>query len=182
MHGLGAGEVGKKFGYISIITGPIGLLLGGFIADHLTKKGRKDAHMLALMVAPLGYGLPAIFFPLAGDVDLVWILLGISNLFINLPSGVAYAGLQIITPNQMRGQIIALYVLATNIIGYGCGPLLIGWTMDNIFVGDPAKSIALVGLITTPLSIGFYIWGRRAYAKAHEEEELRLENLANNHA
>jgi len=175
-HGIGASEVGITFGSISIITGPVGLLLGGYLADRWYKHGRKDAHILALLVAPVGYFLPALLFPFASDTTTAWILLAIFNLFINLPSGVAYASLQLITPNQMRGQVVAMYVLCTSIIGYGAGPYLLGFFTDSIF-GDEMQlhlSLVLLAAITTPLSAGFYLWGRKAYAKALVEEEARM--------
>jgi MFS family permease len=175
-HGVSAAEVGIVFGSISIVTGPIGLLLGGYLADRWYKQGRKDGNMRALMVAPLGYAIPSILFPFMPDATGAWIVLGISNLFINLPSGVAYASLQMITPNQMRGQVIAVYVLCTTIIGYGAGPFLIGLFTDTLFGGDQSMlkySMILLGLITTPLCIFFYQWGRKAYAAALIEEEAR---------
>ncbi len=175
-HGVGPAEVGTTFGTISIFTGTGGLLLGGFIADKLYKMGRKDAHVIALLVAPLGYGIPSLVLPFMENTTAVWVLLGFANFFINLPSGVAYASLQLITPNQMRGQIIAMYVLCTSIIGYGAGPFLLGFFTDSLF-GDEMMlnySMALLAATATPLSIGFYLWGRKAYAKALEEEEARI--------
>lgn len=175
-HGLGPAQVGVTFGTISIITGPVGLLIGGYLADHWFKKGRKDGHILALLVAPAGYFLPGLLFPFTTDIVTAWVLLAIFNLFINSPSGVAYAALQLITPNQMRGQIIAMYVLCTSLIGYGAGPFLLGFFTDFIY-GDEMMlnySLLTLGLITTPLSAGFYLWGRKAYAAALRDEEARL--------
>ena len=57
-HSVPASEVGIVFGSISIVTGPVGLLLGGYLADRWYKQGRKDGNVLALMVAPLGYAIP----------------------------------------------------------------------------------------------------------------------------
>ncbi len=179
-HDVGPAEVGTTFGIMSLFTGTIGLLIGGFTADKLYKMGRKDAHILALMLAPIGYGIPYLIFPFLGDTTTIWVLIGIGNLFINLPSGVAFASLQLITPNQMRGQIIAMYVLCTSIIGYGAGPFLIGVFTDSVF-GDEMMlnySIALLAAITTPACIGFYLWGRKAYAAALVEEEDRLAKIS----
>ncbi|GHF16456.1 MFS transporter [Kordiimonas sediminis] len=175
-HGMSPADVGITFGVMSLFTGSLGLLVGGWIADKLVFKGRKDAHILALMVAPLGYFIPSVLFPQMSDLTMAWIILGVANFFINLPSGVAYAGLQIITPNQMRGQVIALYVLTTSIVGYGGGPFLIGWIVDNVF-GDPMRiddAISLVVLITTPIGIASFLWCRKAFARAVAEEEARI--------
>lgn len=175
-HDVAPGQVGVVFGIISVITGPMGLILGGWLADRWYSQGRKDAHIRALLVSPLGFAIPAIITPFVADTTTVWGLLAISNLFLNLPSGVAFAGLQIITPNQMRGQVTALYVLCTNIIGYGSGPWLIGFFTDHLF-GDEMKlnyALALVAAIATPLSIGLLAWSRKAFAAAVVAEEDRL--------
>lgn len=179
-HGMSAADIGLTFGSITIITGPAGLLLGGFLADRWYKKGRKDAHILALMTAPLGYGLPSLIFPFVGDTTLAWAILGLSNIFINLPSGVAYAAMQIITPNQMRGQVVAMYVLCTTVLGYGLGPFLLGVFTDQLFGGDIMMlhwSLVLLGAFTTPLGIATFLWGRKAFAAELEKEEARLEAL-----
>lgn len=176
-HNMSAADIGLTFGSITIVTGPLGLLLGGFLADRWYKMGRKDGHILALMTAPLGYGIPSLVFPFIGDTTLAWAVLGFFNIFINLPSGVAYASMQIITPNQMRGQVIAMYVLCTTVIGYGMGPFLLGLFTDQLFGGDIAKlhlSLALLAAITTPLGIATFLWGRKAYAAELEKEEARL--------
>lgn len=176
-HDMQPADIGKTFGLISIFTGPAGLLLGGYLADRWYKQGHKDAHMRALLVAPIGYLIPALVFPLISDTTLAWWVLGFSNIFINLATGIAYAGLQIITPNQMRGQIVAGFILATNLIGYGAGPLLLGMMTDYLFM-DPMKldyALVLLAAITTPLSIAFLWWGRKAFATALVEEETRLE-------
>lgn len=176
-HGMQAADIGITFGSITIITGPVGLLLGGFLADRLYKKGRKDAHILALMAAPLGYAIPSLAFPLVSDTTLAWTLLAVSNIFINSPSGVAYTAMQIITPNQMRGQVVAMYVLSTTVIGYGMGPFLLGLFTDQLFGGDIMNlhlSLILLGAITTPLGIAVFLWGRKAFAQELEKEEERL--------
>lgn len=175
-HDMQPADIGKTFGMISIFTGPVGLLLGGYLADRWYKMGHKDAHMKALLVAPIGYFIPSLVFPLVSDTTVAWWILGFSNIFINAATGVAYAGMQIITPNQMRGQIVAGFILATNLIGYGAGPLLLGMMTDYLFM-DPMKldyALVLLAAITTPLSIAFLMWGRKAYAAALVEEETRL--------
>jgi MFS family permease len=175
-HDMAPADVGITFGLISLVTGPLGLLFGGWLADRLYKKDRKDAHIWALMAAPLGFAIPSFTLPFIQDTTTAWVVLAFSNFFINSPSGVAFASLQIITPNQMRGQIISIYVMCTSIIGYGAGPFALGFFTDYIF-GDEMKlnlSFLLLALITVPVGIGSFLWGRKAFAKAVVEEENRL--------
>ncbi len=174
-HGLSGAEVGLIFGTISIITGPLGLLFGGYLADKWFREGKKDAHIRALMVAPIGFAIPAVAIVFVENTMVAWILLGISNFFVNSPSGIAYASLQIITPNQMRGQIISIYIMATSLIGYGGGPFAIGYMSDHVFSGPDALrySYLTVALVTIPLGILAFLWGRKAYMRAVDQENER---------
>ena len=177
-HGLEAHDVGLTFGTIALIAGPAGLILLGRIADVRTEKGQKDGLITTLMIAPLGFFLPTLIFPFMESVTVAWVFLFFCQLFLSSPSGVAYAALQVITPNQMRGQIIAVYVLSINIIGYGGGAYLFGYLSDLLagpYGADGLRyAYVIFGAVTGPLSFALYVWGRKAFARAVVEEEKRL--------
>lgn len=174
-HGVSGSDVGVIFGFISLIMGPLGLLFGGYLADKWFREGKKDAHIRALMMAPIGFAIPAIAIVFVENTTVAWVLLGISNFFVNSPSGIAYASLQIITPNQMRGQIISIYIMATSLIGYGGGPFAIGFMSDNLFSGTDSLrySYLAVALFTIPVGILTFLWGRKAYMRAVDQETER---------
>ena len=81
------------------------------------------------------------------------------------------AGLQALTPNQMRGQMSALYLFAVNITGLALGPLLVGALTDYYFdeASDLKYSMALVGVLLTPPAIGLLLRGRTAFRRGIEE-------------
>ena len=168
IHGIDSSTLGYNFGFISLIGGVLGLILGGRIADILYRKGRNDAHILALLASPLGYFLPALIYPQASDLSLMWGMLFIQFLFINLPTGAAYAAISMITPNQMRGQFTAAFIMVVSLLGYSLGPLLVGVFNDYVFADEMAidKSLMLLALITTPISIFFMLFGRKQFAAA----------------
>ena len=186
-HGLSPTQFGDTFGLIALVSGPIGLLFGGIMADRWFKQGKKDAHIRALLIAPLGFIVPATLFPFMGNLDVVWVLVFFSNMFINLPSGIAFAAIQIISPNQCRGQMVAAYVLLTNIIGYAGGSYFVGAVADLVAANDgvviagytllASEGLRLgmvgLGLIGMPLSVFFLMRGRQAFAKAVEAADQR---------
>jgi MFS family permease len=176
VHGVAPSEMGQIFGAIAMITGPAGLLLGGMVADRWAKKGKRDAHLKALMLSPLGFAIPSIIFPFLDYSPTLWIVIGLSNLFVNLPAGVAFAGLQLITPNRMRGQVVAFHILLTNILGYGLGPTMMGFFADTFFTGAESigYGVGIVAAISLPSSLILYQWGRKHYKKALQEEEERI--------
>jgi len=56
--------------------------------------------------------------------------------FLALPMGTAVAALQLIFPNQLRGQVSALYLFILNLGGLTLGPLLPGVFNDYLFKNE----------------------------------------------
>jgi hypothetical protein len=99
--------------------------------------------------------------------------LAIGVVFVGLPLGCCYAGLQFIFPNRVRGLATAVVILIVNLMGLGLGSLLPGVFTDYLFANELAvgKSIALtialsssVGLAAVLLTLPSY---RRHYASLH---------------
>ncbi len=66
-----------------------------------------------------------------------------------------YAALQSITPNQMRGQVTALFLLVFNVIGFGLGPTIIAFFTDFVFHSNAkvGYSMAATVAILAPLGV-----------------------------
>jgi MFS family permease len=78
----------------------------------------------------------AIFFPLAltiGNATWMTLLLAAGIFLLALPIGCSYAALQLIFPNQMRGQMSALFLFIMSFGGVTLGPLLPGLLNDYFF-------------------------------------------------
>ena len=76
---------------------------------------------------------------------------------------------QLITcPNEMRGQVTALFLFIFNVFGTGLAPFIVGLITDYV-VGSEAKiaySIAITAAITGPLAC-LMIWsGMKSYARS----------------
>ncbi len=67
--------------------------------------------------------------------------------------------MQLITPNRMRGQVAAIALLSSNLIGYGTGATAIALVTDYIFRDSLAvgHSIMLVGTIGYAVG-GMLLW------------------------
>ena len=66
--------------------------------------------------------------------------------FSAFQGGISGGTLQLMTPNRMRGQVMAVYLLVANLIGLGLGPTVLAATTDYVFGADEAigQAIALV--------------------------------------
>ena len=78
----------------------------------------------------------------------------------------AQVAVQNAVPADMRGQIVAVLLLALNIIGMGFGPFVVGFFADQGADGanSLAFSIALVTSVAGVLACILLYFGRRPYA------------------
>jgi len=161
-------EVGVRYGLVVAISGVIGAVAGGGIASTMRARGRSDANVRIGLIALTLTAPAGLVATLAGDQ---WTALGFTFVFLfgcSMPFGAAAAAVQEITPNQMRGQVSAIYLLSLSLIGMGFGPTIVASFTDQVFASDAAvgKSLALMQAIAGPLS-GVVLWlACGAYRKA----------------
>jgi MFS family permease len=153
-------------GTLGLIVAPLGLLLGSFIAERFAQRGHDDANLRVLLIATLLAIPVSIAYPLLDDPR--WVMGGWAlNLFvISLGVGPANAALQMITPNQMRGQIRAAYQFVFNVVGFGAGAFCVALFTDYVFGNEGALrySLAAVAAIIGPVAALLTWYGMRPYA------------------
>ena len=84
-----------------------------------------------------------------------------------MPFGGAAAAIQEITPNQMRGQVSAIYLFGLSFIGMGIGPTLIAAITDHVYGNDAAlgQSLATAFVLAAPAA-ALVLWLARAPYRA----------------
>jgi MFS family permease len=173
VHGWTKKQAGLTLGLISLITGLLGAYLGGQLCDYWQRKGKTDAPLRVVVLATICAGTffsLAMFMPtLNGQIT----LLVPAFFFLAMPIGSAYASLQLILPNQVRGQIGALQVFTLNLFGLILGPFLPGFFNDYLFK-DPkmvgvsvAITVGLASLISAVLAQLTRRPYREHYAQMH---------------
>ncbi len=172
-HGLDAGEVGRLFGPVATIGGVAGVLAGSFWCTWLAKRGRVDAP-LRTAVHSLWVAIPCgIAAPLAGDLDLSLTLITVLVFFLTFPQGTNVAAFQLITPNEMRAQVSAVFLLITNVFGLGLGATMVALLTDYVF-GAPERindSLALMTALVAIPSLCLLTLGLKPYRASIEEAE-----------
>ncbi len=157
--GLTPPETGLKLGLIVLIFSPVGVIGGGWLADILFKRGYADAS-LRVAVAAAVFMVPLSM--LATTISDPTLALAIACPFAfgaSISMGLAPTALQLVTPNRLRAQISAAWMLFLNIITAGLGPTAVGWINDAVF-GDPlavGQSIAIVNTASVALG-GVILW------------------------
>lgn len=169
VHALASADAGIRLGMIMLVAGPLGVVGAGWLVDRLAAKGRADAPIAAAMGGAIAFAIVVPAFALAPTLALA--MLGAVALAFaqGYPYGIASTSFAMVTPPEMRGQVVALYLLISNLLGLTLGPLLVALGTDRIFHDDLAvgRSLALLPLVTIPFAIAGLIGARSAYARAY---------------
>jgi MFS family permease len=166
--------IGMSFGLITLTLGTAGLILSGLAANAMLKI-KISAPFNKLMIATMGCAIPPAAL-LVAVRDPHWTLccLALMVFLLSAPIGLVQAALQAITPNEMRAQVIAIYLLTVTIIGLAAGPSLVAAVTDFHFRNDAAvgSSIAVVATTASIISLVILAFGISAYKQkaAHPEE------------
>jgi MFS family permease len=171
---MSTGRIGLTLGLTIIIFGIIGKVLCGRSVDALYRRGYRDAQLrwyagCLLAAVPAGVigttsGNPAIF--LVG--------IGIMVTLLQPLPACAYASMNLITPNELRGAGVALFNLFPGLIGSIAGPVLIAAIGQHFFAGPSGigSGMAVVIAICCPLGAASLALGWRAMRDAVREAQL----------
>jgi MFS family permease len=164
-HGWSPAQYGAVVGSAGLIASPIGLLVGFRFTEWFARRGRDDAS-LRLVVWAHWLALPfAIAMPLMPTPELAVVMTALSGAISVAAIGSQNAALLIVTPNRMRGQMTALFLIMYNVIGFGMGPTVVALLTDQVFGGESLlrwSLVATVGVLGTLGTLALTL-GLRAY-------------------
>ena len=165
VHGWTPSQAGSRLGVLIVCFGCLGMFAGGALTDRWRKLGIADAPMRVGIISAIGIG---VLFTLAltartSDVMLIWFAPAL--FFLGLPMGVVYAALQWILPNQVRGQISALFLLILNLGGQTLGPFVPAWISDHVWRSELmiGVSLALSTAMAATLMLLAFLFTCRPY-------------------
>jgi len=169
-YGMGAHQYGPIAGLIMLVTAPIGVTIGAFIAERLHRRW-DDAH-LRLVVAVHALTLPVyVLSPLMPTVTLALGCQALSGVLIMVSAPSSLAAMQIITPNNMRAQVNAAYMITISVIGTGLGPTVVALITDYLFRAESELRYAMVALavIAAPTALVCQWLAMKPYGKLHRQ-------------
>ena len=173
VHGFAAQDIGYLYGAMLAVLGGAGVLAGGQIAERMQARGISDAcFVLPIISMPLSAGL-LIAAMLAPATNTALWLLAVSTFLSSFPVSPIIAALQAVAPNQLRGQLVALYYFIANILGVASGPTVVALLTDYLYRREAAVglSLATASAVITPIVVVILWLGRPGYrdslARAH---------------
>jgi len=164
-YGLAPAEIGWGYGPLLIIFGMTGVYASGWLSDHFSQRGYRDAPLRVAMGGFAIAGVTGALAPLMPTSTGALALLAPTIFFGNFPYPCAATAIQLVTPNRARAQLSALYITLTTLVGLALGPLIIGAITDFLF-SDPQDirySITLVVGLATPLMVILLLLALRPY-------------------
>lgn len=164
-------STGLVMGLVVLIGGSTGMLLGGRLSDRGLRSGRRDAALRTAALSSIAGCLVFATLAVALQHDLATVavfFLGV--ILLAMPAGSCYAAAQMVFPNQVRGQAMALILFIANLGGLTLGPLLPGFMNDYLFHDEAALglSLGITLAVSTGLAAVVFAWARPAYRRHHE--------------
>jgi predicted MFS family arabinose efflux permease len=163
LHGMNIAEAGLWIGPIAGISGAVGVLAGGRLADRF---GARDAAWylrLPALAALIGVPFTVVF--IMTDRTGLALLCLVPHAFLNGSySGPVAAVVQSIVHVRSRAVAASLNVVATNLIGVGLGPQIIGVLSDVFSASAGERSLRwamLLVALSNLLAAVFYLRASR---------------------
>ncbi len=169
--GYTASQAGQSLGWILLFCSTAAVFAGGWFTDFLRRRGRVDAPFLVGIIAATAL-TPICLITTQLDSPFWTLVLFCPYAFFGcfaVASGPA--ALQLVTPNQLRATVSAVWMLALNILSAMAGPTAVGFVIDGVFGYNEAvgKGIALVSAIAAPIAGLFLLFGRKHFLAAAKE-------------
>lgn len=174
VHGWDVATVGLRYGLITIFAGTLGAITGGTIASRNRVRGMSDANIHIGLISLAVLAPAGLFAVLTTSPELAMAGTALFLFGCAMPFGAAAAAVQEITPNQMRGQVSAIYLFGLSFFGMGFGPTIIAFFTDSVFGNDAAlgQSIAALIVIATPIAALLLTLARKPYRETLTQLEF----------
>jgi predicted MFS family arabinose efflux permease len=117
------------------LFGTLGSLLGGPIGDRVVKRWGVQALPLVPMAASMIAAIAGVVFAEGSSFLIVAVGFIVFEVFSRAFTAPAYAMLVTGVEPRMRGVVVSAVQAVTNLVGYGGGPLIVGFVSDR--VGGP---------------------------------------------
>lgn len=170
-YGWSEARIGTWFGAIFLVASLIGAAFGTLLVEWLSKR-YKDANVRASTILFAASAPFEIIAPLMPTGELSLLCVGVA-LACGIASAVPQnAAIQRITPNEMRGQVTAIYLFMFIVFG-AIGSQLIGSITQRVFHSDADlwKTIVLTASVLMPLAALTISRGIRPYGREVERLE-----------
>jgi MFS family permease len=170
VYGWSGHTTGLLYGIVVGVIGTAAMVTGGFLVDWLVSRGMKDAYIrLPLYTMPVNLIIQT-SVPFMPNAELAFAASALSMFVFTLPFIGSATLLQLITPNQMRGQLVSYGVPISTFASVALGPLIAALITDYLFKDpmDVGYSLSTMVAILTPICWLLVFVGQKAFNQSLE--------------
>ena len=177
-YGWSPAQYGVISGVISLVVMSVGLILGTKWAEWFQKRGdAAGAYRVILYTRMLAIPF-AVLMPVMPNAGLSMAFNAVGFLALGMSGPMLNAVMLAITPNQVRGQVMTLYLFIYTVVAVGLAPWITGLTTDYVFTSpdDLRWSLVLLHAVFMPLALVATWIGLKPFRR--EVERLNAEDAA----
>ena len=140
VHGLSVREIAMVVGPFRGVLSTIGILVGGYLTDRLSRNDPR--WRLWLPAAACFLVTPSAVLFLFGEQRWVWMTgIGLDSILLLTHVAPVYALAMEVAGPQRRALALSVLMLASMLVGSGMGPLLVGYLNDHVVKDMGAEGI-----------------------------------------
>ncbi|MBT5542382.1 MAG: MFS transporter [Gammaproteobacteria bacterium] len=142
-------------GFAFLIGGPFGATMSGWLGDKLYKKYNNSSHVMLFAYSMIILTIAAVLVPLMPNYQTATLMFIPQIVMAAGQTALAPVAMINITPNQIRGQVTAVYFFVISMTGYTLGPTSVALITDFVFKDESliTYSMSIVSLVVGLIGI-----------------------------
>ena len=142
-------------GFAFLIGGPFGATMSGWLGDKLYKKYNNSSHVMLFAYSMIILTIAAVLVPLMPNYQTATLMFMPQIVMAAGQTALAPVAMINITPNQIRGQVTAVYFFVISMTGYTLGPTSVALITDFVFKDESliTYSMSIVSLVVGLIGI-----------------------------
>lgn len=167
-HGWSPAQTGYLLGAVGMPISIFAAINSGWVISWLMRRGYRDAPFIAAIACGISMATFGSLGCIVPSGALALTFYGINALFVNWNISAVYSGISLITPNELRGQVMALHNVCSGLIALTAGNFIVGFFSDTIFpqAGGISYALGLVFLVFGLSAAVVLAIGRGAFRRA----------------
>jgi MFS family permease len=175
VHHWDSARIGLDFGLLTIVFGTGGLVGSGLLAGRLLRAGVQAVYSKIMAAAMALTVVPGVLLGVVGDPHVMLVCIASLFFLLAVPVGLVQVALQAITPNEMRAQVLAVYLAIVALLGPFIGSSAVAALTDFYFSNDAlvGRSISVVLSVASVASVALLVSSIPSYIRIADASRPR---------
>lgn len=131
-RGFDKAWIAQISGLIAVVAGVGGNLFGGFISDLFVRRTGHSPAMFMVIVLAVLLPVNLTYRLIPPENPIFWVCVVVAYFQLGVFYGPTFSAVQALCPPQVRGAVVAFYLLSLNVVGLGIGITGAGILVDTL--------------------------------------------------